>query len=184
MIKVGLGMGEATHESGDYFGMPSIMAARLCDKAAGGQILVPALVKLMAEQRSDHVFSAVGELELKGIPQPVEALEVAWEPLESEVTALSLPTRLVGVPPIGYVGRRQEIELLATMWEKARSGERQVGLIAGEPGIGKTRLVTHTAIEHHSDGAAVLYGRCRGGPRHTLRTLDRGPRSLRGARSR
>jgi tetratricopeptide (TPR) repeat protein len=160
MIKVGMGIGEATHESGDYFGMPSIMAARLCDKAGGGQVLAPALVKLMAEERSDHAFSAVGELELKGLQKPVEAYEIAWETLESEEIALPLPARLVGVPPVGYVGRREETELLVTMWDKARSGDRQVGLIAGEPGIGKTRLATHTAIERHSDGATVLYGRC------------------------
>ncbi len=33
-------------------------------------------------------------------------------------------------------------------------------LIAGEPGVGKTRLSTHLALEVHEEGAAVLYGRC------------------------
>ena len=32
-IRVGIGMGESTVEDGDYFGMPSIEAARLCAKA-------------------------------------------------------------------------------------------------------------------------------------------------------
>lgn len=159
-IKVGLGMGEATHEGDDYFGMPSIMAARLCDKASGEQILAPALVKLMAEQRSEHGFGPVGELELKGIPKPVETFEVSWQPLGAEAAGIPLPPRLVGVPPVGYVGREQEIELLSAMWEAAKSGERRVGLVSGEPGIGKTRLVTHAALERHSGGAVVLYGRC------------------------
>ena len=159
-IKIGLGMGEATHEGDDYFGMPSIMAARLCDKANGGQILVPALVKLMAEQRSEQGFDPVGELELKGIPKPVEAFEVGWQPLGAAPSSTPLPPRLVGVPPVGYVGRVAETELLSRMWERASQGERGVVLVAGEPGIGKTRLVTHTAIERHGDGAVVLYGRC------------------------
>lgn len=81
-IKAGTGMGEATREDDDYFGMPSIMAARLCDKARGGQVLIPAFVKLMAEQRSEHAFEPVGELELKGIPKPVDAFAVAWEPID------------------------------------------------------------------------------------------------------
>jgi class 3 adenylate cyclase/tetratricopeptide (TPR) repeat protein len=159
-IKIGLGMGEATHEGDDYFGMPSIMAARLCDKASGGQILAPALIKLMAEQRSEHGFGPVGELELKGIPKPVESFEVSWQPLGAETADVPLPPRLVGVPPLGYVGRAAELELLSRMWEAAASGERRVGLVAGEPGIGKTRIVTHTAIERHADGGVVLYGRC------------------------
>jgi tetratricopeptide (TPR) repeat protein len=35
-----------------------------------------------------------------------------------------------------------------------------VALISGEPGIGKTRLATHTALMCHGEGAAVLFGRC------------------------
>src|SRR3954468_19703958 len=38
--RIGIGMGDATHEGDDYFGLPSIEAARLCDKARGGGILV------------------------------------------------------------------------------------------------------------------------------------------------
>jgi len=33
-------------------------------------------------------------------------------------------------------------------------------LIAGEPGIGKTRLMAEAAAAFHDEGAAVLYGRC------------------------
>ena len=43
---------------------------------------------------------------------------------------------------------------------RRRGRERKVGLVSGEPGIGKTRIVTHCAIERHSEGATVLYGRC------------------------
>ncbi|MEA2389225.1 MAG: hypothetical protein QOG41_1998, partial [Thermoleophilaceae bacterium] len=43
-IRVGIGMGEATVEDGDYFGMPSIEAARLCDRAPDDGILAAPLV--------------------------------------------------------------------------------------------------------------------------------------------
>src|ERR1700758_4922977 len=38
------------------------------------------------------------------------------------------------------VGREEELELLARRWTKAKSGEGQVVLLSGEPGIGKSRL--------------------------------------------
>src|SRR3989442_4424811 len=38
-IRVGLNAGEALREETDYFGMPVVIARRLCEHAAGGQIL-------------------------------------------------------------------------------------------------------------------------------------------------
>ena len=38
------------------------------------------------------------------------------------------------------VGREEELELLLRRWSKAKSGEGQVVLLTGEPGIGKSRL--------------------------------------------
>ena len=44
-----------------------------------------------------------------------------------------------GLTPL--VGREKEIGLLLERWERAKEGEGQVVLLAGEPGIGKSRLV-------------------------------------------
>ena len=38
------------------------------------------------------------------------------------------------------VGREEELELLLRRWSKAKSGDGQVVLLSGEPGIGKSRL--------------------------------------------
>ena len=38
------------------------------------------------------------------------------------------------------VGREEELELLLQRWSRAKSGEGQVVLLSGEPGIGKSRL--------------------------------------------
>jgi predicted ATPase len=40
------------------------------------------------------------------------------------------------------VGREEELELLLRRWARAKTGEGQVVLMAGEPGIGKSRLTT------------------------------------------
>ena len=66
------------------------------------------------------------------------------------------------------VGRDEEIELLMRRWEQAKSGDGCVVLIAGEPGIGKSRIAEtiverlgsepHTRLRyfcspHHQDSA-------------------------------
>jgi predicted ATPase len=38
------------------------------------------------------------------------------------------------------VGREEELELLLRRWSRAKTGEGQVVLLSGEPGIGKSRL--------------------------------------------
>jgi hypothetical protein len=44
------------------------------------------------------------------------------------------------------VGREEEIELLLRRWARAKTGEGQVVLLSGEPGIGKSRIAA-TALE-------------------------------------
>src|ERR1043166_3049523 len=43
---------------------------------------------------------------------------------------------------------------------KALSSQGQLFLLAGEPGIGKTRLASELASEARQRGACVLWGRC------------------------
>src|SRR5207249_2724249 len=45
-------------------------------------------------------------------------------------------------------------------WSLAKSGERHLTLLAGEPGVGKTRLAAEFAQIVYAEGAIVLYGRC------------------------
>jgi DNA-binding SARP family transcriptional activator len=75
---------------------------------------------------------------------------------------VSSSTRLVGWSTSGpaFVGRDAELAALTALWERARGGTRQIAMISGEPGIGKTRLAVEVAVLAHGDGANVLYGRC------------------------
>jgi hypothetical protein len=59
-----------------------------------------------------------------------------------------------------FVGRDAAVEQLLGALEQVRGGERRLVLVAGEPGIGKTRLVAETARRAHGAGAVVLAGRC------------------------
>jgi hypothetical protein len=59
-----------------------------------------------------------------------------------------------------FVDRADAMEALAGAIEASRAGQRQAVFITGEPGIGKTRLVSEVAAKAHADGAVVLAGRC------------------------
>ncbi|HYP47367.1 MAG TPA: AAA family ATPase, partial [Thermoleophilaceae bacterium] len=158
-LRIGVALGDATCEEGDYFGMPVVEAARLCSEAAGGQILVTELVRMIGG-RDGHVFNSVGALELRGLPAPVPAHEVAWESAGAWNGAIPLPPRLRGAPPVGYVGRTEERERVRRRWSTARKGIRQALLVSGEPGIGKTRFTADAALDFYGEGAVVLFGHC------------------------
>lgn len=55
-----------------------------------------------------------------------------------------------------FVGRARELAQLHLLLDRARAGNGQVVLLAGEPGIGKTRLASELA--RHADGLGVLVG--------------------------
>ncbi len=163
-LRVGLSSGEATKEGDDFFGDPVIEAARLCAKAGSGQILASEVVKISAGRRSSHTFTPLGELELKGLPDPVETLEVAWVPLGDDVPAsgsVPLPVRLSHVPGVGVIGRQDELAALNSAAKRVGSGEgRELIFLAGEPGQGKTTLVSEFARRSHETHVTVLLGRC------------------------
>jgi class 3 adenylate cyclase/tetratricopeptide (TPR) repeat protein len=157
-LRIGVSVGDATVEDGDYFGGPVVEASRLCAHAAGGQIVLNALVRQLTGSRDGRSFRSLGALELKGISEPVQAFELQWEP--APMTGGALPERLRELPTTGYVGRAAEHERLGELWGRARKGSLSLALIGGEAGVGKTRLSSHFALTMHGEGARVLYGRC------------------------
>jgi pentatricopeptide repeat protein len=169
-VRIGISTGEATEEDGDYFGDPVVEAARLCAAADGGQILATEVVKLMAGRHATQEFVSVGDLDLKGIPEPVPSVEIAWEPAtapDDDSGQIPLPARLVGASAeslFAFFGRTDELARLGDA-HKAAATERQlrVTLISGEPGIGKTTLVAQSARAAHAAGANIVYGGCEEG---------------------
>ena len=157
-VRVGIHAGEPIGDEDDYFGTPVVVAQRLCDRARGGQILASALVQGLVGHRDDCSFNLLGGLVLKGLAEPVAACEVAWE--EQAEVAVPLPLPLQREESSVFVGRDDQMLHLEAMWEAARSGRRRLVFLAGEPGIGKTRLVAEIARLAHGSGATVLFGRC------------------------
>lgn len=72
----------------------------------------------------------------------------------------TFPPRLERHEQAPFVGREPELARLRAVWAHAaaRNGPPALALLAGEPGIGKTRLAARIARLAHAEGAAVAYG--------------------------
>ena len=155
-VRIGITAGDVVFERDDCFGTPVIEAARLCAAAQGGQILASEIVRWMARS-GGSAFTPVGELELKGLPEPVPTVEVGWEPLAQ--SSVPLPSFLTDIGRI-FVGRDGDLDRLGQLWKEVAAGQLRMTLLAGEPGVGKTRLAAELARTVHEQGATVLVGRC------------------------
>jgi DNA-binding SARP family transcriptional activator len=165
-VRMALHTGEAFERAGDYFGPALNRAARVRGLAGAGQIL---LTQAIAELVRDHLpedaaLVDLGYHDLRGLSRGENLFEVvaaADAPLP-EVAPLEqppLPAPLATAGP--FVGRGDELAGLWSRWSAiAESGGAHAMLIAGEPGVGKSRLAAECARLAHADGGIVVYGRC------------------------
>lgn len=169
-VRMALHTGEVELRDGDYFGRAVNRVARLRSLAEGGQILCSgATAELVIDTLADDVLlTDLGMRQLKNLARPEHVFELRLEtgveqpeshraeaaPLERP----GLPAVLVGPGP--FVGRGRELEGLLSAWQTALAGGVRTVLIAGEPGVGKTRLAGEWSQRAYELGAIVLYGRC------------------------
>ena len=162
-LRVGLSGGEVTREDDDYFGDPVVEAARLCavcDEWAG---LSADIVRGMAGRRNRHECRSVGSLTLKGLPDPIGTVEVLWEPVGSSQRYGNPTTdRLAVRPAVGVIGRGTEMATRSRMQRKRVAGGegREILLISGEAGLGKTTSWPRQPESAFDNGACVLFGHC------------------------
>ena len=135
----------------DYtaFGDTTVLAARLQAAAAPGAVLI--------SQRTAELVRGYFQLEEVA---PVQVKERTVRPLR--VTGLGSRTARLdsgsGLSP--FTGRDRELAELRRMLEIVVNGEGQVAGLAGDPGLGKSRLAWEFC-RLAEDDAAVLEGRCR-----------------------
>ena len=146
-VRVGLHVGEAIREDDDYFGTPVVIAKRLCDSAAGGQILASGLVRGLVGSHGDFRFVAVGPTKLKGLSEPIEAHELRWADDDRGAG------RRDAIDPRGIplVGRAENLRVLEDEFTRAAGGEARIALVLGEPGVGKTRVSAELTRRHRDE---------------------------------
>jgi class 3 adenylate cyclase/tetratricopeptide (TPR) repeat protein len=117
----------------EAFGHPVHLAARLQTLADPNTILADAATFQAAKGAIE--FADFGQHALKGFFDPVQA----WQARQ----ARSLPSRFARRTQLAKLyGRDREVRRLIHSWEEVSKGRRgQVVVIAGEAGIGKSRLL-------------------------------------------
>ncbi|HUF83752.1 MAG TPA: adenylate/guanylate cyclase domain-containing protein, partial [Acidimicrobiia bacterium] len=157
-MRVGVNTGEvlvgALRAGGDYTAMGDAVntASRLQTLAEPGQVLVGPATH---EATYTHVrYEPVGALVVRGRDEPVEA----WVAVEPVAPPGQRPTR-TRTP---LVGRDAEVDVLRTVLRTTIERRRaHLVLLAGEAGVGKTRLARELGViarEEHQ--AIVLLGHC------------------------
>ena len=130
--RIGLDCGLVVVDStGDVFGDAPNVAARVLSAAEPGTVLVT--TNVLRQVSGLFVTEERREGELIGMFEPVNLFRV--------VRASGGRRRAAGRALTRFVGREEELGVLARRWERARGGNGQLVLIIGEPGIGKSRLV-------------------------------------------
>jgi len=130
--RIGLDCGLAVVDStGEVFGDAPDVAARVMTAAEPGSVLVT--TNVLRQVSGLFVIEERGASELAGVSEPVDLFRI--------VRGSGGRRRAAAHTPTPFVGREEELGLLARQWGRARAGDGQLVLIVGEPGIGKSRLV-------------------------------------------
>ncbi len=110
------------------------VAARLQQVADPGRIVISEATRRLV---GGYFYTrSLGDLTLKGRAEPVNA----WEVISPRLSRTRLEVESErGLTP--FVGRAHEIRFFFECFEKAKAGHGQVIFLAGEPGIGKSRLL-------------------------------------------
>ena len=156
-IRIGLNSGEVVvrASSGDdrrlsVVGQVVHMAARMEQVAKPGSIAAAATTVQLTAGRIRTV--PLGPIRVKGLDEPIEVHEIVGAAAGS-LSAFAEPQARHLTP---FVGRQRELEQLVAALRAVRGGPGGLVAVAGEPGIGKTRLLQEFLPRCRVEGARVL----------------------------
>ena len=133
LVVVGDLIGSGASQEQAIVGETPNLAARLQGVAEPNSVVIAESTRKLVGNLFE--LEDLGAQDLKGIAGPARA----WAVLR----ASSAEGRFEAFHASGLtelVGREEELDLLLRRWSKAKTGEGQVVLLSGEPGIGKSRL--------------------------------------------
>jgi class 3 adenylate cyclase len=143
LVVVGDLIGSGASQEQAIVGETPNLAARLQGIAEPNSVLIARDTRKLLGNLFE--LEDLGAQDLKGIARPVRA----WAALRPS----SVESRFDALHASGLtelVGREEELDLLLRRWSKAKTGDGQVVLLSGEPGIGKSRLTV--ALQEHLKG--------------------------------
>jgi len=133
-VIVGETIGEGISREQAVIGETPNLAARLQSLASPNTVLVSTGTRRLLGKM--FVIEDAGLLNIKGMSEPKPAWRVSGEQvIESRFHAIHSEKNT------SFVGRQHELQRMLGLWTEAKGGKSQVGLLCGEPGIGKSRIV-------------------------------------------
>jgi predicted ATPase/class 3 adenylate cyclase len=158
LVVVGDLIGSGASQEQAIVGETPNLAARLQGIAEPNSVVIVESTRKLVGNLFE--LDDLGAQNLKGIEGAVRA----WAALRpSSVESRFEAFHATGLTEL--VGREEELELLLRRWSKAKTGEGQVVLLSGEPGIGKSRLTAALMERLASEPHTRLRDFC--SPQHT-----------------
>ena len=153
LVVVGDLIGEGPSREFALIGEAPNLAAQLQQLAKPNQILVASNTQRLLGQLFE--LEDLGEQQVKGHSNPVRI----WSVLRSSGVASRFEARRSAhLTP--FIGRDAELVLLHECFGKAKAGKGQFVAISGEPGIGKSRLITTFRRQLPRDSCRPLLFQC------------------------
>jgi tetratricopeptide (TPR) repeat protein len=134
LVVVGDLVGEGAAAESTVVGETPNLAARLQGLAEPNEVVIGPATRELASRHFQ--LESMGPQQLKGIEAEVHPFKVLAEVADHTEQA---DANQQSMAPL--IGRQEELGLLARSWEASKSGQGQVVLLNGEPGIGKSRLL-------------------------------------------
>lgn len=166
-VRMGLHSGRPrlSEDQQRYLGLDVHQAARIEAAAHGGQVLLSqATAGLLQERLPEGLeLRSLGAHRLKDFDRPVTLYQLLVAGLPSSfppVRATRAEVEEAEPSQPALVGREAELAALSERLAAAQAGHGSLALLAGEPGIGKTRLTEELAVTASRKGVTVLWGRC------------------------
>jgi len=153
LVVVGDLIGEGASQEQAVVGETPNLAARLQALAEPGTLILPAATRRLIGDL--FRLRGLGRHEVKGLAEPVEVWAVDGVSASEGRFEAVRSGRLTG-----FVGREQELGLLLERWNLAQDGEGQVVLLCGEPGIGKSRILSELRSRLEAQHATSLRLHC------------------------
>src|SRR5215217_1849301 len=135
-IRIGIHTGQVSERDGDLLGQAVHVTARVMAEAVGGEILITDEIRKHAEPQLDYSFLDSGLFWLRGFPELWRLYEVSWNDMSAGPGA---GTQLA--PLTAFVERDAERARLRQLVDDTLVGRGRMALVAGEAGVGKSRLV-------------------------------------------
>ncbi len=129
------------------------LAARIQGMAEPNALVISAATRRLVQGVFE--YQELGSQALKGVTAPLTLYHVVQE---SAAQSRFEAATQAGLTPL--VGREYEIAMLLERWQLAQDGEGQVVLLSGEPGIGKSRILSALWERLEGQGAQALRFQC------------------------